>query len=165
MDTTQTETQPAPTPNSGPTLILSPEAQTYLREAARWASFLSIVGFIFCVLILIMSLMIGTTTTLMSRMMPSNSGVPVGIGGSFVSILYILLDILYFFFPLYLYRFANRVKKGIVFQDSAHVTRATESLKSFFKLWGIVTVIVIAIYAIIFLFVIVAGVSSHMIHG
>jgi hypothetical protein len=101
----------------------------------------------------------------MSRMMPYNSGVPVGIGGSFVSILYILLDILYFFFPLYLYRFASRIKKGIVFQDSAHVTQAVDSLKSFFKLWGIVTVIVIAIYAIIFLFAIIIGVSSHMIHA
>lgn len=165
MDTTQTETQPAPTPNPEPVLTLSREAQAYLREAAKWASFLSIVGFIFCVLILIMALLIGTTSTIMSRVMPYNSGVPVGIGGSFVSILYILLDILYFFFPLYLYRFASRIKKGIVFQDSAHITRATDSLKSFFKLWGIVTVIVIAIYAIIFLFAIVVGVSSHMIHS
>jgi NADH:ubiquinone oxidoreductase subunit 3 (subunit A) len=165
MDTTQTETQPTPTPNSEPGLMLTHEAQTYLREAAKWASFLSIVGFIFCVVILVMALLIGTTSTIMSRMMPYNSGVPVGIGGSFVSILYILLDILYFFFPLYLYRFASRIKKGIVFQDSAHVTQAVDSLKSFFKLWGIVTVIVIAIYAIIFLFAIIIGVSSHMIHA
>lgn len=165
MDTTQTGTQPPPPPSPDLALILTREAQTYLREAGKWASFLSIVGFIFCVFILIMALMIGTTSTIMSRVMPYNSGLPVGIGGSFVSILYILIDILYFFFPLYLYRFASRVKKGIVFQDPAHVTRATDSLKSFFKLWGIVTAIAVVTYVIIFLFLIVVGVSTHVIHG
>jgi hypothetical protein len=165
MDTTQTGTQPTPAPNSDQALILTREAQTCLREAGKWASFLSIIGFIFCVLILVMALMIGTTSTIMSRMMPYNSGVPVWIGGSFVSILYILIDILYFFFPLYLYRFASRIKKGIVFQDSAHITRATDSLKSFFKLWGIITAIVVAIYVIIFLCFIVVGISTHVIHG
>ena len=163
METNETGAKPIPAPVPEPVLILTREAQSYLKEAGKWASFLSIMGFIFCVLILLMALLVGTTTAVMSGMMP-RGGFPAGIAGGFVSVLYILIDVLYFFFPYYLYRFAGRIKKGIVFQDAAHVTRATESLKSFFKLWGIVTVIVVAIYAIIFLFAIAVGIGSHMIH-
>ncbi|MDB5147374.1 MAG: hypothetical protein JWQ57_1394, partial [Mucilaginibacter sp.] len=53
METTE-ETYEAPlTPNNN--LILTPEAQSYLLSAGKWASFLGILGFVFCGLFLLLS--------------------------------------------------------------------------------------------------------------
>jgi hypothetical protein len=159
---------PAPVPPSpvqpaqfyDQTVVLNAEAQAYLRETGKWASFLSVMGFIFCGLILLVALFIGTFFSYMSRISPIYGNMPQGVGGM-VSIIYILLDVLYFFFPFYLYRFSDRIKKGIVFNDTAHVTSALENLKSLFKLWGIVTIVVLGFYVLVFAFVILAGALHH----
>jgi hypothetical protein len=165
MDTIDTGIQPVPIPSPHHELVLTKEAQVYLREAGKWAKFLSIIGFIGCGLILVAALFIGSIFSMMSHLSPAYSQAPMSAAGGFVSIIYILVDILYFFFPYYLYRFSDKIKKGIVFQDVGYITRASESLKSFFKLWGIVTVIVISIYIIAFLFFVVfIGIGSHFMH-
>ena len=97
----------------------------------------------------------------MSRFSPAYSAVPQA-GFSFISILYIAMDVLYFFFPFYLYRFSDRIKKGVLHNDSATLTDALGQLKSFFKLWGIVTIVVVGIYALIFIVVILIGVGGAM---
>jgi uncharacterized protein DUF5362 len=161
MDTTETNVPPAPIHD--PVLVLNAEAQAYLRETGKWASFLSVMGFIFCGLILIIAIFIGSFFSLMSRFSPAYNTMPQGVGGV-VSVFYILIDVLYFFFPFYLYRFADRIKKGLVYQDGIHVTSALGSLKSFFKLWGIITIIVVSLYLLIFLLVIVVGVGANLMH-
>jgi hypothetical protein len=154
METTETESQPIPTPE--PALVLNEEAQSYLREAGKWAKFLSVLGFIMCGLFLIIAIFMGSIFSYMSKLSPTNNAMPQGIG-SFISIIYILIDVLYFFFPFYLYRFADRIKKGIIFNDSRSVGEGLNNLKSFFKLAGIVTIVAISIYALIFIVVIIVG--------
>ncbi|MGZ3764396.1 MAG: DUF5362 family protein [Mucilaginibacter sp.] len=163
METTETE---AVTPAPQPELVLNFEAQSYLREAGKWANFLAIVGFIMCGLILIMALFAGSIFTTMSRVMPNSQGsnLLAGMGG-LISVVYILLDVLYFFFSFYLYQFAGQIKKGINYTDSLQVTSAMGKLKSFFKLWGIVTIVVISLYVLFFLIAILVGIgASSMMH-
>jgi hypothetical protein len=166
METNETELPPMPAPTPAPQpegVVLHPEALAYLRESGRWASFLSVVGFIFCGLFLIVALFIGTFFSYIARVSPGYNGFPQS-GFGLISVFYIGLDVLYFFFPFYLYRFADRVKKGVVFNDSFNVTEALSNLKSFFKLWGICTIIFIAFYALILIIVVVAGVTN-VTHG
>lgn len=122
-------------------------------------------GFIFCGLILLVAIFVGSIFTIMSKLMPSSpyGNMPVAVGG-FISVFYILIDVLYFFFPFYLYRFSSRLKKGLTYQDTFHVTSALSSLKSFFKLWGIVTIIVISLYLLIIVVAIIGGVGASMMH-
>lgn len=153
-----------PTPFAEPTLVLDSEAQSYLREAGKWAIFLGILGFIFCGIILIVALFAGAIlATVMQRLpsYPMNGGVAAGgVLGAFVTGFYILIDVVYFFFSLYLYQFGDRIKKGVVFSDSGRVTAALRKLKSFFKLWGITTIVVLALYALIFIIFIVIGIGA-----
>jgi hypothetical protein len=164
METNETELPPIPAPIPPPAgIVLSPEALSYLRESGKWASFLSILGFIMCGLFLIIAIFISTIFAYMSKLSPGNSAMPQSLG-SFISIIYILIDVLYFFFPFYLYRFADRVKKGVIFSDSRSIAEGLSNLKSFFKLSGIVTIVVISIYALIFIAMIIGGIGAAALH-
>jgi len=164
METEETYVAPL-SPNNN--LILTPEAQSYLLSAGKWATFLGILGFIFCALFSLVAISIGTIFTKMAEMMPYNPGLKMmaGFGGG-VTIFYLLIDLLYFFFALYIYQFATKIKKGINFSDSTHITAGLSKLKSFFKLWGIVTIVMICIYVLAFIgFIAFAAIMKNSMVG
>ncbi|WP_428329175.1 hypothetical protein [Mucilaginibacter sp.] len=136
-------------PSAEPGIVLTFEAQTYLRESGKWATFLGILGFIFCGLILIGALFAGAIFSKLAAISPNPSAVMLQGMGGFISVFYILLDLVYFFFALYLYQFGIKIKQGIVFADQFHLTAALGKLKSFFKYWGILTIIILSLYALI----------------
>ncbi|WP_184546260.1 DUF5362 family protein [Mucilaginibacter sp. FT3.2] len=145
METEETYVPPvAPQP-----LILTPEAQSYLLTAGKWATFLGILGFVFCGLFALFAISIGSIFAKLAEAMPFNPGLKMmaGFGGA-LTIFYLLIDLVYFFFALYIYQFATKIKAGINFSDSTHVTAGLGKLKSFFKLWGIVTIVIICLYIV-----------------
>jgi len=153
METNETFA-PIPPP---PGLLITNEAKVYLRQAGSWASFLGALGFIACTLLLMTALFVGTLFSVILKMYsPSAVDVPAGVGVA-MSFILILADILYFFFALYLFQFGQRVKRGITFNDANQVTSALAKLKSFFKLWGLVTIVILCLWALDIGYVIVAG--------
>ena len=146
-----------------PGLILTLEAQGYLRESGKWATFLGIVGFVFTAFILLGALFVGTIMSLMTRLQPASMPYPAAVGG-LLSFVYILVAIFYFFFSLYLFQFGSRIKKGILFNNPTEVGSALGKLKSFFKMWGITTIVILALYALIIIVAIIVGVGASMMH-
>ena len=128
-------------------ILLTGEAQHYLHETAKWASFLSIVGFIMCGLFLLMAFFIGALFSILGRISPVYNQMPDAVG-TVLSVIFILFDVLYFFFPFYLYHFARKAKRGIALSDTEEITEALGKLKSFFKLVGIVTIVMLCIYVV-----------------
>jgi hypothetical protein len=144
-------------PTAEPQIILSEEAQYYLQKAGQWAYFLGIVGFVLSGIFVLGSLFIGSIFSMLSKLQPeAATPYPAAMGG-FLSFVYILLAIFYFFFSLYIYQFGGRIKNGILHSNSAEITIAFSKLKSFFKLWGISTVVIISLYALIFIVAIIGG--------
>jgi hypothetical protein len=133
-----------------PGITLNNEAKAYLKEAGKWAGFLGIVGFVFCAIILIFSFFAGTILSRAALTSPSPFAASAAGFGGFITVFYLVIDLFYFFFSLYLYQFGDRIKKGLMFTDNLHVTAAFGKLKSFFKLWGITTIVVICLYALVF---------------
>ena len=162
METNETVVTPVPQPG----LLLTAEAQSYLREAGKWANFLGILGFVFCGLILIAAFSMAGIFAKIAEISPSPMATTLaGIGGGAITVVYILIDLIYFFFSLYLYQFGSKIKKGIVFSDVAQVTRALGKLKSFFKLWGILTIVVLCLYALMIIVFIAIGIgTASMMH-
>lgn len=140
--------------------ILTFEAQGYLRESGKWAYFLGITGFVFCGLFLILSLFVGTIISVLASISPLYAGIPAGAGIG-LSVIFILVDVLYFFFALYIYQFATKIKKGLLFADTESVTEALGKLKSFFKLWAIVTIVVLCLYALEIAGAIIIGIAFN----
>jgi len=141
-------------------LVLTREAQFYLQESGKWANFLAIVGFIMCGLFLILALCIGAIFSMVAKFSPVYSAIPTGIF-PFFSVIFILVDVLYFFFPFYLYQFAGKIKKGLAIMNAEEVTQSLGKLKSFFKLCGIVTIVALCLYALEILAFIIIGSSMH----
>jgi len=116
-----------------PDITFTRNAQLHLQQAGKWASFLGIAGFVFCAIILFFVLMEPAGAFTGSNI--SVGALPI-IAVILIKGVYILLNLVYFFFSLYLYQFGTGVKKGIAAVNSIGIEEALGKLKSYFKLFG-----------------------------
>jgi uncharacterized membrane protein len=128
-------------------LGIDASSKEFLTEAARWASFLSIVGFAVCGIIIMTGLFAPAVfSPMLGRM---NEGQLQGISpeslASAISIFYIGAAILYFFPCLHLYRFSVRMKKALATVDQESLISSFQSLKNMFRFVGILTLIMVCL--------------------
>ena len=141
-------------------LQVSGITQTYLSESARWGKFLSVVGFIFCGVIFITSFFIPSIYSKMSRLNDISSDVMSQAAGT-LSIVYIVLAFVLFVPCLFLYRFSIRMKAALTSVSQPDFEASFKNLKSLFKFYGIVTIILLSFYAFLFvIFMIALAVNS-----
>ena len=126
-------------------------SRAHLAEAAKWAKFLAIVGFVMCGLIIVLSFFIGSLfSTSMSRYGDSAA---FGSGfGIIMTIVYLSFGVLYFFPCLFLFRFANNMIVALNSNEQITLNRSFQNLKIMFRYVGILTIIVLALYIIAFVF-------------
>jgi len=130
-------------------LQLSNAAQNFLSESARWARFLAIIGFIFCGFMAVIAFFIPAVIVNLPpyNRMPAgfSSGVAAGI-----TILYLLLALLLFFPCLYLYKFSIKMQVSLNTVSQETFDESLKNLKSMFKFYGILTIVMLSVYALIF---------------
>jgi hypothetical protein len=136
-------------------LIISTSATNYLTETAKWAKFLSIIGFIFTGLTLILGLFAESIISSMSYgQIPNTSN-----GMEFMfSGIYLLLGILYFFPSWYLLKFSQKMKLALSIQNNDELNTAFSNHKSFYKFLGITYIVIIGIYVLLALIALVASI-------
>ncbi len=139
-------------------LHLDQQSLNYLNEAARWARFLSIVGFISCGLMVIVGVFFASALSAMMSSVSSESAFAI-MGGGFLSFMYIFFALIIFFPSLYLFNFSSKMRKAFQNNDQQVLSDSLKSLKSFFKFYGIFTVIILSIYAL----AIIAGIIGAMV--
>jgi Family of unknown function (DUF5362) len=130
-------------------LQIDPVTKSYLFETARWARFLSIVGFVLCVLIILGGLLFGSVFSYFINAYDTNGLNPTGLGVT-MAIVYILVSVLYFFPCLFLFRFATKMKIALNGNAQEELNLSFQNLKSLFKYVGIITIIVLALYGLAF---------------
>ena|SRR5690606_4169872 len=133
-------------------LSINETNKTELAEAARWAKFLAILGFIMCGLIVLGGIFAGTIfSTLMSGNMQEiegmEGGMPAGFGG-IMAVFYIIFALIYFFPCLFLFRFANQMKAALATNEQGALNSSFQNLKSMFRFLGIFTIVMLAVYVI-----------------
>lgn len=143
---------------NGENLIIDWRSKEFLKETAKWTKFLTILGFVGIGLMVLGSLvMLFAPSSLMS-----NGDFPFG-GKIFMMLLYLAFAVLYYFPISYLYQFSENTKKAIENNDNNAIRDAFEFLKSHYKFMGILTIILLAFYAIIiFIGLIGAGAAAMM---
>ena len=126
-------------------------SRAHLAEAAKWAKFLAIVGFVMCGLIIVLSFFIGALfSTSMNRY--GDSAVFGNGFGIIMTIVYLSFGVLYFFPCLFLFRFANNMIVALNSNEQITLNRSFQNLKIMFRYVGILTIIVLALYIIVFVF-------------
>jgi uncharacterized membrane protein len=122
---------------------LGQQAKNYLQEAAKWATFLSIIGFIGIGLMIILSFTIGTVLSNLPE------GYLGGISPQFFSFFYLIFAGIYFIPVYYLFIFGSKTKKAIINNDTDLLTFGFKKLKSHYKFIGIIAIIGISLYIIL----------------
>lgn len=138
-------------------LNLCSDARFFLNEAARWAKFLAILGFIgagFLVLI-------GLSTLAMSSALSSQFSA-LGISPAFIGFLYLIIAVVYLFPSLFMYNFANRAQGAVRGNSSSLLTESMGFLRSTFRFYGIVAIVFIGVYLLSLLLFVVMGGSALM---
>lgn len=142
-------------------LYLKEESQSFLKETAKWGYFLSILGFVFMGLMVVFALFVGT---IFSKINSFGGGINpmMGRSSTVFSVIYILIALLYFFPVYYLYQFSSKARKAFKYNDNEQLNASFEYLKSHYKFMGIIALIFVSFYAIIFIFTFLFGIFSTL---
>lgn len=133
------EQQPSNEPLFG--LQVDYDSGSMFSEAGKWAKFLSIIGFIgigICLLVLAFS-----STVLLYGLNTVMPGLEIA-GGLLIGVIAIVL-IFFAFLTFLLYRFATLVRQGVEQHNQVIFNDGIRSLKNYFLINGIVSLIGIVI--------------------
>lgn len=127
--------------------------------AAKWAKFLCIVGCVGVAIMLIASLGMIVIGGLLTKVFPD---MPFGPALGF---LYLIIAALYIYPLMKGFQFANATKAACLYNDQYQLARGVTGLKDLIKFTGILTIVVLSIYAIILIFgVLFAGIAAASMH-
>lgn len=135
-------------------LQLDQTAKDFLKETAKWAYFLSIVGFVGIGLMLVIAVFAGTIFASMGSAMGGAFGSSFGAAMGFV---YVFIAAIYFFPVFYLFKFSVNAKKAFRENDSEALSSSLGYLKSHYKFIGIFMAAILALYALVFVFGIIGA--------
>lgn len=131
-------------------LTVDATASRELREVAKWGKFLSIIGFIVCGLFVLVGIFAGSIFSSFNKYDSYGSNVASGMGVAMIFI-YVILAVVYFFPTLFLFQSSVKMKEALNTSSQELFNEALTKLKACFRYWGIMTIIIISIYALVFL--------------
>ena len=132
-------------------LSITPDIREFLEDTAKWAHFLSILGFIFVGLLIVIALFAGTFLGLVISEMQNEIS---GVSSLIITVIYFAIAGLYLLPIIYLYRFSNNLKQALL-SDNQHVlSLAFKNLKAHYKFIGILTSIILGFYTLTIIFTI-----------
>ena len=127
-----------------------------LRRTKGWVLFLSILGYIGCGFMVLggffMMVGMGAVSAEMDAILPMGF---VGMG-----IIYLIFAALYIYPCVKLTQYSSGIKRLLLSQASIDLETALDHQRSFWKFCGIIALITVSIYALIFVIAIVAGIAG-----
>jgi len=138
-------------------MIIDETGKAHYLEMAKWTKFLAIVGFVMMGIIILCGFFMGSIFANIPGY--STMGAISGIG---FAIIYILIAGLYFYPTYALYKFSILIKPALSSNDTALFNEAIAYKKGMFKYMGILMIILLAMYALMFIFGIMIGAVAAM---
>lgn len=135
-----------------PKHALSMESVRYLNETRKWAAFIAIMLFIFTGLMVLVGLVF---TAVFSASEELKAIMPFG--SSWLGIFYVFLGAVYLLPAIYLYNFSTHAAKGLQQANQSHLDLAFKNLKSHYKFLGIFAIVMLGLYALLFIGIITLG--------
>ncbi len=141
-------------------LTINDTAKAYMLETGRWTKFLGIVGLIFCGLFLLFAiffLMGGSAWQEAIGTMPGMEGL-----GVMMFMVQIFSIFLVAYPSIQLIRYANNIGPALETANDEQFNLSFKSLKNTFKFYGIIMIVALGFYALVFVFAILGGVIAGM---
>lgn len=139
-------------------LIIDDVSKNFLFETAKWSKLIAILGFIGIGLIMLA----GIFSSLFLSALSGTASNYEFISGGVVGFIYLLTGAIYIVPILYLYRFAENLRLALNTQSQETLNHSFEYLKKHYKFLGIIAIAIIALYALIFVFVLLFGASASL---
>lgn len=135
----------------------------YLKETARWAKFLAVLGFICCGFMVLIALFFGTFITAALRMSGSmaDGTALTGAMGALISGVYIVIGLLLFLPCLYLYNFGSKMQVALRTNDQEQLTKSFKNLKAHYRYIGIFTLIYLGLMVLLMLLGVLGSLGRH----
>ncbi|MFI1743149.1 hypothetical protein [Thalassobellus sediminis] len=135
-------------------LEVNDEIKGFLKEIAKWAYFLSILGFVGIAFMIIG----GVGVSLYTGLNQFGGNTAYGLGYSAgIGLVYVILALIYFFPVIYLFKFSVKMKKALKSINNEDFKNAFLNLKSHYKFMGIFTIVIISIY----FFILVGAIAGN----
>jgi di/tricarboxylate transporter len=134
-------------------LELNSQSIQHFNETRKWTMFLSVAGFIF---IGLMVLVFGIAMFSASSLIGGNTS------GAFTLLPLILIVGIYFFPIYFLYQFSSQSKQALETNNSELLAKSLKFLKYHYRFMGILFIIFMGIYAIMALVMAVSGGFSKL---
>jgi len=146
-------------------LNIDQAGKTHLGEAARWAKFLSVMGFIGCGLVVLIGVFFGSFfTDMTSGFGRSNTYGDVSptkaMGTAATAVVYIIMALIYFFPCLFLYRFATKMKTALAADDQETMNASFQNLKATLRFIGVLTLIVVCFWVLAFIVILLGAATG-----
>ena len=125
-------------------LNLNAHSKSFLKEISGWTYFLSIIGFIFVGLLVLIAV---SASSIYNNMAQFSQESPFDVS-LFMTAVYVIVALIYFFPILFLFKFSKRLKSALKSKKDEELASALEILKSHYKFIGVFTIIVLSLYAL-----------------
>lgn len=125
-------------------LVVNEDMRSYLYETAKWARFLSIVGFLMTGLLVMIAFSASAFETALTQT-PGGEQM-AQLGSTMLMIMMLIFALIYFYPSLMLFKYATSAKTAVLYGDQESLVTAMAKMKSFFKFWGILTLVMISFY-------------------
>ncbi|HEY4107746.1 hypothetical protein [Puia sp.] len=137
-------------------LQIDPTSMTYLRDAAKWARFLAIAGFVFCGLFVVFAIIVAT---LLANFLNSMGTSPAsgGMGAGPVAAAYIGIALVSFFPNLYLYNFGGRMRIALQNNDQEQLNIAFKNVRALFRFVGVLMIIGLGMFVLFLLLLLITA--------
>ncbi|MDJ0839426.1 MAG: DUF5362 family protein [Acidobacteriota bacterium] len=126
---------------------ITPEMIESLRKTRPWVLFISIIGFIFAGFLLIMALIVMAVGGIggFTSELPGLGA----FGGILIGLVYAVAALFYIFPSLFLFRYAAAIRRLLNTGSASDMEEALSYQKSFWRLVGIMVLVVFALYALL----------------
>lgn len=147
---------PISDPHSTANSEVSALAMEMLRRTKGWVLFLSIIGYISCGLMVVAALFMMLGMSVMSSQV--DTGLPMGFAG--LGLIYLILAALYIYPCVKLTQYSSSIKRLLASQSTIDLETALDHQRGFWKFCGIMALIMVSLYALIFVVAIIAGIAG-----
>lgn len=143
--------------NETPKLELTKEALSNLYETRKWTHFLAIMGFIFIGFMILMGFAIKSFLASMGEDAPQ-----MPYSSTLLGFIYLMIGLLYFFPVLYLFKFSKWMKTALANNNPSDLNEAFKNLKAHYRFIGVLTIITLCFYVVMFVAGAAIGLMSAM---